>query len=165
MLKILQARLQQYVNQEFPDVQSGLRKGKGTKDQIASNHWIIERAREFQKNIYFCFIGYTKAFDCVDHKQTQWTWVWANCGRWYAAVLEVAKSQTRLTCWTTTMSCHHRLLLVSLFPSSYLQGGNVCFFKTPSAFPWRRQWHPTPVLLPGKSHGRQSMVGCSPWGR
>ena len=73
MLKILQARLQQYVNQEFPDVQSGLRKGKGTKDQIASNHWIIERAREFQKNIYFCFIGYTKAFDCVDHKQTQWT--------------------------------------------------------------------------------------------
>ena len=69
MLKILQARLQQYVNQELPDVQSGLRKGKGTKDQIASNHWIIERAREFQKNIYYCFIDYAEVFDYVDHNK------------------------------------------------------------------------------------------------
>ena len=67
MLKILQARLQQYVNHEIPDVQAGLRKGRGTRDQITNNHWIIEKAREFQKNIYFCFIDYTKAFDCVDH--------------------------------------------------------------------------------------------------
>ena len=73
MLKILQARLQQYVNREPPDVQAGFRKGRGTRDQIANNHWIIERAREFQKNIYFCFIGYTIAFDCVNHKETQWT--------------------------------------------------------------------------------------------
>ena len=66
MLKILQARLQQYVNRELPDVQGGFRKGRGTRDQIANIHWILEKAREFQKNIYFCFIDYAKAFDCVD---------------------------------------------------------------------------------------------------
>ena len=69
MLKILQPRLQQYVNREIPDVQAGFRKGRGTRDQIANMHWIIEKAREFQKNIYFCFIGYVKAFDCVDHNK------------------------------------------------------------------------------------------------
>ena len=67
MLKILQARLQQYVNCELPDVQA--RKGRGTRDQIANICWIMEKAREFQKNIYFCFIDYAKAFDCVDHNQ------------------------------------------------------------------------------------------------
>ena len=69
MLKILQARLQQYVNCELPDVQAGFRKGRGTRDQIAKILWIIEKAREFQKNIYFCFIDYAKAFDCVDHNK------------------------------------------------------------------------------------------------
>ena len=69
MLKILQARLQQYVNWEIPDVQAGLRKGRGTRDQIANIHCITEKAREFQKNIYFCFIVYAKAFDCVDHNK------------------------------------------------------------------------------------------------
>ena len=69
MLKILKARLQQYVNREFPDVQAGFRKGRGTRDQIADIHWIIEKAREFQKHIYFCFIDYAKAFDCVDHNK------------------------------------------------------------------------------------------------
>ena len=69
MLKILQARLQQYVNHELPDVQAGFRTGRGTKDRIANNLWIMEKAREFQKNIYFCFIDYTKAFDCVDHNK------------------------------------------------------------------------------------------------
>ena len=69
MLKILQARLQQYVNQELPDVQIGFRKGRGTRDQIANIHWIIEKAREFQKNIYFFFIDYAKAFDYVDHNK------------------------------------------------------------------------------------------------
>ena len=69
MLKILQARLQQYVNCEPPDVQAGFRKGRGTRDQIANIHWIMEKAREFQENIYFCFIDYAKAFDCVDHNQ------------------------------------------------------------------------------------------------
>ena len=67
MLKILQARLQQCVNQELPDVQAGFRKGRGTRDEIAKIHRIIEKARECQKNIYFCFIDYAKAFDCVDH--------------------------------------------------------------------------------------------------
>ena len=67
MLKILQARLQQYVNHELPDVQAGFRKGRGTRDQTANIRWIIKKAREFQKNIYLCFIDYAKAFDCVDH--------------------------------------------------------------------------------------------------
>ena len=66
MLKILQARLQQYVNRELPDVQAGFTKGRGTRDQIANIRWIIEKGREFQKNIYFCSIYYAKAFDCVD---------------------------------------------------------------------------------------------------
>ena len=69
MLKILQARLQQYVNRELPDVQAGFRKGRGTRDQIANIHWIIEKAKDFQKNIYFCFIDYAKAFDSVDHNK------------------------------------------------------------------------------------------------
>ena len=69
MLKILQARLQQYVNRELPDVQAGFRKGRGTRDQISNIHWITEKARELQKNIYFCFINYAKAFDCVDHNK------------------------------------------------------------------------------------------------
>ena len=72
MLKTLPPRLQQYVNCEIPDVQAGFRKGRGTRNQIANIHWIIEKAREFQKNIYFCFIDYAKAFDCVDHN---------NCGK------------------------------------------------------------------------------------
>ena len=73
MLKILQAKIQQYVNRELWDVQAGFREGRGTRDQIANICWNMEKAREFQKNIYFCFIDYAKAFDCVDHKK--------NCGR------------------------------------------------------------------------------------
>ena len=69
MLKILQARLPQHVNHELPDVQSGFRKGRGTRDQIVNIWWIMEEARQFQKNIYFCFIDYAKAFDCVDHNK------------------------------------------------------------------------------------------------
>ena len=71
MLKILQARLQQYVNSELQDVQTGFRKGRGTRDQIANIHWIIKKAREFQKSIYICFIDYAKAFDCVDHNKLE----------------------------------------------------------------------------------------------
>ena len=73
MLKILQARLQQYMNCEFPDVQAGFRNGRGTRDQIANIHWLIEKAREFQKNIYFCFMDYTKAF----------VWITINCGKFW----------------------------------------------------------------------------------
>ena len=71
MLIILQARLQQYVNRELPDVLAGFRKGRGTRDQIADIHWITEKAREFQKNVCLCFIEYTKTFDCVDHKKLE----------------------------------------------------------------------------------------------
>ena len=74
MLKIFQARFQQYVNQELPDIQAGFRKGRGTRDQIANIRWIIEKAREFQKNIYFCFIDYAKAFD---------SWIATNCGKFW----------------------------------------------------------------------------------
>ena len=93
MLKILQARLQQYMNREIPDAQAGFRKGGGTRDQIANIRWIMEKAREFQKNIYFCSIDYAKAFDCVDHNklwkilwgkkrweyQTTWPAFWETC--------------------------------------------------------------------------------------
>ena len=71
MLKILQAKLQQYMNREIPAVQTGFKKGRGTRDQIANIHWIIEKARDFQENVYFCLIDYTKAFDCVHHDK-QW---------------------------------------------------------------------------------------------
>ena len=69
VLKILQVRLQQYMNHGLPDVQAGFRKDRGCRDEIANIHWIIKKAREFQKNIYFCFVGYTKSFDCVDHNK------------------------------------------------------------------------------------------------
>ena len=71
MLKIPQARLQQYVNRELPDVQAGFRKGRGTRDQIVNIRWIMEKARKFQKNIYFCFVDHDKAFDCRDHNKLE----------------------------------------------------------------------------------------------
>ena len=85
MLKILQARLQQYLNHELPDVQAGFRKGRGTRDQIANIHWITEKAREFQKNIYFCFIDYAKAFDCMDHNKLE------NSSREYQTILPASR--------------------------------------------------------------------------
>ena len=102
MFKILQARIQQYVNRELPDVQAGFRKGRGTRDQIANIFWIMEKAREFQKNIYFCFLDYAKAFDCVDQTnsgkffkkweyQTTWPASWEIC-------MKVRKQQN----WTWT---------------------------------------------------------------
>ena len=105
MLKILQARLQQYMNHELPDVQAGFRKGRGTRDQIANNCWIIKKAREFQKNIYFCFIDYAKAFDCVDHKklwkilkereyQTTWPVSWETCMQVRKQQLDLDMEQT-----------------------------------------------------------------------
>ena len=99
MLKILQARLQQYVNHELPDVQAGFRKGRGTRDQIANICWIIETAREFQKNIYFCFIDYTKAFDCVDHNKLENSERWVYQTTWPAsweACMQVRKQQLEL---------------------------------------------------------------------
>ena len=100
MLKILLDRLQQYLNRELPDIQAGFRKGRGTRDQITNIHWIIEKAREFQKNIYFFLIDYAKAFDCVDHNklwkilkemgiQTTWPASWETC-------MQVRKQQLEL---------------------------------------------------------------------
>ena len=104
MLKILQARLQQYVNRELPDVQAGFRKGRGTRYQIANIHWIIQKAREFHKNIYFCFIEYAKAFDYVDHikcgkfwkrweYQTTWPASWETCTQFRKQQLELDMEQ------------------------------------------------------------------------
>ena len=108
MLKILQARLQQYVNRELPDVQAGFRKGRGPRDQITNIRWIMEKAREFQKNIYFCFIDYAKAFDCVAHNklweilkemgyQTTWPASWEIC-------MHVRKQQLELDMEQQTVS-------------------------------------------------------------
>ena len=95
MLKILQARLQQYVSHELPDVQAGFRKGRGTRDQIANICWIMERAREFQKNIYFCFIDYAKAFDCVDHNKKRWEYQTTWSASWEIC-MQVRKQQLEL---------------------------------------------------------------------
>ena len=100
MFKILQARLQQYVNRELPYVQAGFRKGRGTRDQIANIHWIIEKAREFQENIYFCFIDYAKASNCVDHKNCGKFWKrWAYQITWPASwetCMQVRKQQLEM---------------------------------------------------------------------
>ena len=100
MLKILQARLQQHVNRELPDVQAGFRKGRGTRDQIANIRWIMEKAREFQKTIYFCFIDYAKAFDCVDHNKLWKFWKrWESQTTWPASweiCMQVRKQQLEL---------------------------------------------------------------------
>ena len=96
MLKFLQARLQQYLNCELPDVQAGFRKRRGTRDQIANTCWIIKKAREFQKNIYFCFIDYAKAFDCVDHNKLWKILKWEYQTTWPASweiYVQVRKQQ------------------------------------------------------------------------
>ena len=162
MLKFLQARLQQYVNCELADVQAGFRKGRGTKDRIANIHWITEKAREFQKNLYFCFIDYAKAFDCVDHNK-QWkilkemvipdhlTCLLRNL---YAGQEATVRTGHGITDWFQIgKQVHQGCILLS------------CLFNLYSEYIQRRQWQPTPVLLPGKSHGWRSLVGCSPWGR
>ena len=99
MLKILQARLQQYMTRELPVVQAGFRKGRGTRDQIANIHWIIKKAREFQKNIYFCFIDYVKAFDCVDHNKLWKILRWEYQTTWPASwetYMQVRKQELEL---------------------------------------------------------------------
>ena len=122
MLKILQARLQQYVNCELPDVQAGFRKGRGTRFQIANIRWITEKAREFQKNIYFCFTDYAKAFDCVDHNklwkilkereyQTTLPVSWEFCMQIKKQQLKVDMQQRTGSKWERSMS---RLYIVTL---------------------------------------------------
>ena len=201
MLKILQARLQQYVNREFPDVQAGFGKGRGTRDQIANICWIIEKAREFQKNIYFCFIDYAKAFDCGDHNKL-WKFLQEmGTPDHFTCLLRNLyagqKATVRMRHGTMECSqigkgvCQGCILSPCLFnlyaeyimwnaglddsqEESRLPGGisiTSDMQMTPPWFDpwvgkilWRRKWQPTPVLLPGKSHGWRSMVGYSPWG-
>ena len=160
MLKLLQARLQQYMNHDLPDTQAGFRKGRGTKDQIASIHWIIKKAREFQKNIYFCFIDYTKAFECVDHNK-----LWK--------ILKETGIPDHLTCPVrnpyagkdATGRPGHGTTDWFQIGKGVCQGCMLspCLFNLYAEYIQRWQWHPTPVLLPGKSHVRRSLVGCSPW--
>ena len=114
MLKILQARLHQYVNGEIPDVQAGFRKGRGTKDQTANIHWIIKKAREFQKNIYFCFIDYAKAFECVDHNK-----VWK--------VLKEVGIPGHLTCLLRNLYAGQELIVKTGHRTDWFQiGKGVC---------------------------------------
>ena len=147
MLKILQARLQQYGNLEPPRVQAGFRKRRGIRDQIANICWITEKAREFQANIYFCFIEYAKAFDCVDYNK-----LWN--------ILKEMRIPDHLACLL-------RNLYAGQEATVRTGHGTTNWFKIRKGVTSRRrrQWHPTPVLLPGKSHGWRNLVGCSPWGR
>ena len=150
MLKILQARLKQYVNHELPDIQAGFRKGRGTRDQIA----IIKKARDFQKNIYFCFIDYAKAFDCVDQSK-----LWK--------ILQEMGIPDHLTCLLrnlyagqeTTVRTGHGTTNWFQIGKGVHQGCIVspCLFNFYAESTRRRLWHPTPILLPGKSHGWRSL--------
>ena len=162
MLKILQARLEQYVNHQLPDVQAGFKKGRGTRDQIANICWITEKAREFQENIYFCFIDYAKTFDCVDHHK-----LWN--------ILKEMGIPDHLSCFLrnlysgqeATVRTGHGTIDWFQIGKGVRQGCTLspCLFNLYAEYFRRRQWQPTLVLLPGKSHGRRSLVGYSPWGR
>ena len=154
MLKILLARLQQYMNRELPDVQPGFRKGRGTRDQIANIHWIIEQAREFQKNIYFWFIDYSKAFDCVDHNK-----LW-----------EILKEMGILD--------HFTCLLRNLYVGQEVRTGygTTEWFQigkgvhqgcilSPCLYMLEKAMAPHSGTLAWKIPWARSLVGCSPWGR
>ena len=148
MLKSLHARLQQYMNWELPDVQAGLRKSRGTTDQIVNIHWIIENAREFQKSIYLCFIDHAKAFDCVDHNK-----MWK--------ILKEMEIPGHVTCLL-------RNLYVGQEATVRTRNGTTDWFQIGKGVYQGyilSPCYPTPILLPGKSHGWRSLVGCSSWGR
>ena len=141
---------------ELPDVQAGFRKGRGNRDQIANICWIIEKARKFQKNIYFLFIDYAKAFDCVDHNK-----LWK--------ILKEMGIPDHLICLLRNLYAGQEATVrTGHGTTDWFQIGKGvrqgCILS-PCLFNWRRQWHPTPLLLPGKSHGWRSLVRCSPWGR
>ena len=142
--------LQQYMSRELPDVQAGFRKGRGTRDQIANIHWIMEKAREFQKNMYFCFTDYAKAFDCVDHNK-----LWKSLKEMgipdhltcllrnlYAGQEATVRPGHGTTDWFQIGKGVHQGCILS-----------PCLFNLYSECIRRRQWQPTPVLLPGESPG------------
>ena len=187
MLKILHYRLQQYVNCELPDVQAGFRKGRESTDQIANIRWIIKKAREFQKNIYFCFIDYAKAFNCVDHNK-----LWR--------ILQEMGISDHLTCLQrnlyagqeTTVRAGHGTTDWFQIGKGECQGYilSPCLFNLYTEYIMRnagldeaqagikisgrninnlryaeKAIATTPVFLPGESQGRRSLVGCHLWGR
>ena len=123
MLKILQARLQQYVHRELPDVQAGFQKGRGTRDPIANLRWIMEKAREFQKNIYFCFIDYAKVFDCVDHNKL---WKILRDGNTRPPDLPLEKSVRRSGSNSSNWTWNHRLVPNRKRSSSRLSIVTLC---------------------------------------
>ena len=149
------------MNCELPDVQAGFRKGRGTRDQISSIRWITEKAREFQKIIYFCFIDYARAFDCVDHNKQK--------------ILKEMGIPDHLTCLLRNLYAGQEATVrTGHGTTDWFQTGkgerqgctlSPCLFNLYAEYFRRRQWQPTLVLLPGKSHGRRSLVGYSPWGR
>ena len=169
MLKILQARLQQYVNHELPDVQAGFRKGRGTREQIANICWIMQKAREFQKNIYFCIIDYAKAFDCVDHNKL-WkilqemgipehlTCLLRNL---YAGQEATVRTGHGTTDWFQIgKGIHQGCIYCHPAYLTYMQSTLSLF----TFIHWRKKWQPTPVFLPRESQGWGSLVGCHLWG-
>ena len=139
------------VHHELPDVQAGFRKGRGTRDQIANIRWIMEKARQFQKIIYFCFIDYAKAFDCVDHNK-----LWK--------ILKDMGIPDHLICLLRNLYAGQEALDMEQQTGSKKVKEYVKAVYCHPAYLTYMQWYPTPVLLPGKSHGQRSLVGCSPWG-
>ena len=186
MLKISQVRLQQYVNCELPDVQAGFIKDRGTRDQVANIHWIIEKSREFQKNM--CFIDYAKAFDCVDHNK-----LWKNLKQvgisdhltcllrnLYAGQEATARTRHGTKDWFQTGKGVHQGCILSpclfnLYAEYIMRNTGL---EEPQAgikfagrninnlrYTGRRKWQPTPVFLPRESRGQRSLVGCRLLGR
>ena len=145
----------------FQMFKAGFRKGRGTRDQSSNICWIMEKAREFQKNISFCFIGYAKAFDCVDHNK-----LWK--------ILKEMGIPDHLTCLLGNLYAGQEATVrTGQGTTDWFQIGkgvrqgyvlSPCLFNLYAEYIRRRQWHPTPVLLPGKSHGQRSLTGYSPWG-
>ena len=150
------------MNHELPDVQAGFRKGRETRDQISNIHWIIKKAREFQKNIYFCFIDYANAFDCVNYNK-----LWK--------ILKEMGIPDHLTSLLRNLYAGQEATIrTGHGPTDWFQiGKGVCqgCILSPCLFnlyveyiTWRRKWQPTPVFLPGESQGLGSLVGCRLWG-
>ena len=147
------------MNRELPDVQAGFRKDRGTRDQLANIRWIIVKASKSPKNIYFCFIDYSKAFDCVDHNKP-----WK--------ILQEMGISDHLPCLLRSLYAGQEATELDIEQQTGYKSGKKyvkAVYCHPAYLTYiyrvrRRQWQPTPVLLPGKSHGWRSLVGCSPWG-
>ena len=157
MLKILQARLQQYVNRELPDVQAGFRKDRGTRGQIANILWIIEKSKGIPEK--------TSTSASLTTLKPLTVWITTNYGkflkRWEYQTILPASGEICMQVKKQQLEPDMEQQTSSKLGKEYVKA----VYCHPAYLTWRRQWHPTPVLLPGKSHGWRSLVGCSPWGR